>query len=632
MDGQRLSIYEKTELEGPVTKKHKRRLWAMYAVWALIGFLPSLLGMSWRWQVAGLGFAVPGGGFLALGGAGGVLLFLVSIPLMVKAIHLWQQTGYQVYPFILWGLLDVLCVTLLFRAPTWPGSSAWLCLGVILLYVVITRIHNHNMNARELKKQKARLEYYKEEIPAEEAVAADEIADGDFELTEEQLRQQKYIFDLIFGPFGEFKGFTYPNRSQIYLWALRYQLNSMMNTIQQIQCQYTPNFYGYANEAQRRCIDLYRLPRIWRYWRMENILGNFCFDGNPIAKDNVMMTGFFLLNVTMYMRNTGDMRYAQPGSLTFQNGREKYVHDVHTIADAITWNWDHRDYVMYPCEPNFCFSLCNWKAIQSMISYEKIFHNGKWARNADRVYNAFVQEMASPSGNCYALKSTRTGCGLTGMTTAEAFMVPLYNTEDPVLARQTHAFFRQDSYERDQNGTLFFKATPSDHGDNSKNYCDGVSTGLLSAREMGDREAETALRRVLDEKCEKIVEDGAIHYRCSTEANAVLLQALINSRNGWRRAVVDGPAPCTINAPLLSDAPYPDVMVAKAFSHGRDLELVLYPFDPAGCKSELGLSRLTPGADYSVAETGSRFTADADGNARLTVNLLGRTPVHIVPA
>ena len=629
----RLSIYNKTEYSGPITKKHKRKAWIQYAIIALIGFLPAILNMSWRWQLIGFGLSVPGGGFLALGGVSGIILFIVGFFLMVLSVYYWQQTGYQAIPMLFWAGLMILPATFFFREPKWPAASVWLVLGVILFYFIVTRIHNHNLQQRELKTQRERLEYFKEEIPAEEAMAEPEAADGDLELTETQLRQQKYIFDLAFGPFGEFQGFTKPNGSQIYLTALRYQINSMMNAIQQIQCQYTPNFHGYASQAQRRFIDLYRLPKIWSYWKTENILGNFNFDGNPIAKDNVMMTGFFLLNVTMYMRNTGDMRYTEPGSLTFKSDKAVYPHDVHTIADAIVWNWDNRDYVVYPCEPNFIYALCNWKAMQSMINYEKIFHNGKWLNNADRVYNAFVSEMTSPSGNSIILKSSRTGVGFKlPNSNTEAYMIPMYNTEDPVLARQTYAFFRKDCFERDEKGTLIYKATRHDHGDNTDNYCDSVSLGLFPAKEMGDKEAQKAILDVLENQCERIETDGAIHFRCSTEANALMLQASINTRNGWHRAVVDGPAECTKGAPLLSSAPYPDVMVAKAFSHGKDLELVLYPFDKNGCESDLGLSRLVPGGAYVVSETGERFTANDAGEATLTVKLAGRTAVTVQPA
>jgi Ca2+/Na+ antiporter len=198
-------------------------------VWAILGLIPAIAGLSWRWQLAGFGWSVPGGGFLALGGAFGILMFILTLVLMLLAIVAWWLTGYAPFPFLIWGIMLVLPITVFFRDSKWQFPVIWLILGTIVLYFILTRIHNHNMEKRSLKKQKERVEYFKEEIPAELAMAEPEVADDQFELTEEQLRMQKHLFDLTFGPFGEFRGFTKPKSSQIPLPALRYQINSMQN-------------------------------------------------------------------------------------------------------------------------------------------------------------------------------------------------------------------------------------------------------------------------------------------------------------------------------------------------------------------------------------------------------------------
>jgi hypothetical protein len=73
-------------------------------------------------------------------------------------------------------------------------------------------------------------------------------------------------------------------------------------------------------------------------------------------------------------------------------------------------------------------------------------------------------------------------------------------------------------------------------------------------------------------------------------------------------------------------------LVAKAFSRGDDLELVLYPGAGEGAQ-KIGIERLKPGASYAIKGSNEgTFQADGNGKAALTVNLRGRTPVHIVPA
>jgi hypothetical protein len=83
---------------------------------------------------------------------------------------------------------------------------------------------------------------------------------------------------------------------------------------------------------------------------------------------------------------------------------------------------------------------------------------------------------------------------------------------------------------------------------------------------------------------------------------------------------------------VLAEAKYPDVLVARAFSRGENLELVLHPGAAPGMQ-RLGFARLVPGATYQARGASSaRFVADATGAASLEVALAGRTPLEIARA
>ena len=424
MEEQRLSIYEKNYVDGPVTKKHKIIAWTVYFIFALAGIAPTIFNLGLQLKIAGMGIVLPGGGFLAIGGIWGILFFILTLILFIVGVVLWNTIGNQLAPFFVWIAADILAFTLFLREPVWGHAGTCAAIVIPLVYFIRSLLIKGPRLKKLLKRQKERLEFFKTEIPAEEALAAPEVADDQFELTEMQLAQQRHLFNLAFGPYGEFKGFTDPSSSQMPLNALRYQLSQMLNTLQQIQCQYTPNFHGYAAEAQRKLIEMYLHPRVWRYWRIENFWGNLKFGADPIGKENVMLTGFFLINVTMYMRNTGDMRYAEEGGLTFRDKKLCFPHSAHTLADSIVYNWDTFDYIVYPCEPNWNYSLCNWKAIQSMVNYDALFNTERWAKNRTRVYNAFVREMALPDGGSYLFKTTRTGFGFY-FPSSEAFQIPM---------------------------------------------------------------------------------------------------------------------------------------------------------------------------------------------------------------
>lgn len=93
-----------------------------------------------------------------------------------------------------------------------------------------------------------------------------------------------------------------------------------------------------------------------------------------------------------------------------------------------------------------------------------------------------------------------------------------------------------------------------------------------------------------------------------------------------------GPPASALREPLLADARYPDVLVARAFSRGDNLELVLYPGGAPGVR-RLGLERLKPGRADRVRGAGERrLVADANRTARLDVPLSGRTALEIAPA
>ena len=100
----------------------------------------------------------------------------------------------------------------------------------------------------------------------------------------------------------------------------------------------------------------------------------------------------------------------------------------------------------------------------------------------------------------------------------------------------------------------------------------------------------------------------------------------------FRRSFVEGPREETLNGPYLSGIQYPDTLVARAYSNGCDLDLVLYPGNKNGLTNLL-VERLTPGREYKVAGAQeSVVRADSEGTVRVSTVIDGRTEVGIAPA
>ena len=95
--------------------------------------------------------------------------------------------------------------------------------------------------------------------------------------------------------------------------------------------------------------------------------------------------------------------------------------------------------------------------------------------------------------------------------------------------------------------------------------------------------------------------------------------------------ITKGPPPSVFKGPVLEEVPFPEVLVAKAWSHdGEGMEIVLYPGKESG-KFQLGFNRLQPGEKYSLEGPAGTVPADAskDGQASFEVVVDGRTALNL---
>jgi hypothetical protein len=156
----------------------------------------------------------------------------------------------------------------------------------------------------------------------------------------------------------------------------------------------------------------------------------------------------------------------------------------------------------------------------------------------------------------------------------------------------------------------------------------------MAAKEKGDQDLANHLAASVTAATGPLLSDGCggtYAANNSTLNNAALANARFNGTNMFVNTLLHGPPEYTFQGPLLADAPYPEVVVAKAWSSGEDLDLVLWDGDGKGT-FYLRIERLNPGARYRWEEgVGGEFVADEKGVAVVGVWVEGRTPVHIKP-
>ena len=606
----------------------------IYAAMCILGLLPAILGMPSSIQAAGLGLWIPGGGFLAVGGWA-ILLFAVTLALFALAVFAWFGAGMVIAPIIVW-LGSALLAGLMARGQTW-FLAPYLVTAIVAGIGIYAYQRHQARKTAELATLEARKRIIATAIAEAIEVAAPVPGMAERELTPDDLASSRYALDRALQPVGQMNG--YDKVDQFQTAALRYQINHLGYGLGMLQCMYTPSFHGYLSQAQRNLIELYLDRRIWGYWLWESAWGNLNFtDPDPAAKDNIMLTGWFGIQLCMYMSNTGDRRYAEPGSLPFRrNAHRVFHHDAHTIAQSVARNFLDSEFCLYPCEPNWLYPICNHYGMTSLKIYDRVFGTKYVPSVLDRWLDNLDAEFTDYSGSTIGLRSSLTGFRFP-FPAADASLAGFQNCFAPDRAQRMWATARQDLkyiIKSDETGAkrLSMPGKGFDFGNYKSGYAGAYAMLMDAAREFGDYEIADAALRALDQDCGRADDGGVLRYsKGSNLSNAMAMRARIHRRDDFRRTIAEGPPEASLRGPILTDAKYPDVLVARAFSDGAGLDLVLYP----GAKpspQDIRIERLRPGAKYAM-RSGSEhaFAADPDGTASLSVELQGRTPIHIVPA
>ena len=134
--------------------------------------------------------------------------------------------------------------------------------------------------------------------------------------------------------------------------------------------------------------------------------------------------------------------------------------------------------------------------------------------------------------------------------------------------------------------------------------------------------------RQLDDEYHPVFEtkSGALKNKgLSTIEQGTALRARLGGFQDWVEMVTKGPPQNVKQGPILKSVIFPDVLVAKAYSHdGESLEMVLYPGAKPGT-FDLEFGRLRPGATYVLDK--QETVASHAGTATISMSIHGRTAV-----
>jgi hypothetical protein len=454
------------------------------------------------------------------------------------------------------------------------------------------------------------------------------------EMGPEELAALRYLLDRALQPVDQWGGFDIVDQFQPA--ALRYQLNHMGFALGISQGAYTPNFHGYLGRAQRNLIEKYLRPKVWTYWVYESCWGNLNFTNwDPAARDNIMLTGWFGMHVGQYLLNSGDRRYLEPGGLTFRlTAKTAYAHDFNSIIGSVKTNYDTAEFGLFACEPNWIYPICNHYGMAALAIQDAVCGGDNVRRYLPAWFEKMDAEFTDESGSIIGLRSQHTGLPVP-FPVGEAGYAPFENCFAQERARELWAVARREIAPaihagEDGRPRITLPGAGLDTGNYRSGHTYSYAAILVGAREFGDDAIAEAAQNSLDADCGRDVTDGVRRYTGgSNDANAYAVMGQLMRTGDFRRSFVEGPSAAALSGPVLEEAPYPEVLVARAVSDGQRLELVLYPGRGDGPQT-VGLARLRPGARYAVTGAATdEIVASPDGTAALPLILQGRTAVRL---
>jgi hypothetical protein len=609
----------------------RRAALMLAALWVVAGGLV-IADVSDRVTAFALGVLLPGGGFLYTGQP---ILFALSLVAFATALLIFfVMSPYWVPPLVLFGLAGLAA---LFAGGDNVDAARYIVPLILLcglLMLSLYRALQLRAFRREVAKRNAFLVERTWSMPVPRNGGLPEVTS----MTDDDLASMRRGLDLLLQPLDQWTGFLTIDQYREAAW--RYQLNFMAWYLAVSRLTRTPSFTGYVAEAQKNAVDKMLDLRVWKYWRYEHLLGSLTWDPDPIPNDNIMLSGYFAAQLGSYETATGDLSYSRPGALTFDDGKHAYAYHYAAICEAVRRNYQRGPLCMFPCEPNWVYPQCNAVGMTGLLFHDRLHGTGYAASVWDEFTDALVHDLSRPDDRVVTIKSNRYGVSIPAMEVgvmSDAGSGLWYSPLMPELAARRWQVTRDNHLGIAADGGLTLRDIGRlDRIDIGGYHLNSLAfaygTVMVAAREMGDEEIYQAAKQTLEQEFAPTVVDGARHLDgVSAMAQGIATMGRMMRRHAWHDIVRDGVPDVWLTGPRLQEAAYPDVLVARAVSDGRALDLELVPGHGSG-RVTLRLAGLEPGCSYRITGgVDSAVGSDRAGEAIVSVDLSGRQPVTVVP-
>ncbi|MDI1297866.1 hypothetical protein [Methylotenera sp.] len=622
---------DRTLFAGKVTQQKLGRLGLYYGIFFLLACFILALCSSSQWHAFAMGIILPGGGFLAHAsfanwqGLIHITLGIFAFGLFIGALVLWFATGNALAPVLSW-FLSAVAATIMPHStiinPLICGrfnvNATWLLPSSVALVLLCTLL-------LALLKQKhgAKLRLQANEyLSSAGANLASQFhsQDESIEFTLNDLKQMRFLLDRALQPLENFDGLEWIDQFQTS--AVRYQLNFLGYALSMAQATHLSAFSGYLSEAQHNLILKQTDYRIWQYWQLENCWGNLQNSADPIARDNIMFTGFCATQIALFHAASGREDFCQPNSFSFNHPvGECFAYNQSLLIDKLHSGFKKSDFYLMACEPNWIYPLCN-----SIGSAAIKHHNPTlWQQHATDFTHHLEHEFIDLAGRFIPCRSSYTGLALPVFGGALPQALPCFflNATLPTIALRQWLLLRPTLLKNNQlNRAAFW---PIDTGNYGFSRAAAYAGLALAAKELGDNEvAKLCFEQLALENPSQEIAGVKHRENASVWAHCVEFLAKSCSKNSFQQLIG---TPKKNKHPIISHVPYPDVLVAHASYQRNSLRAVFYNGTDAE-KFVIHLANLLPHRAYLITgSTEQTIIANALGNATFRLLINGRTEI-----
>ena len=345
-----------------------------------------------------------------------------------------------------------------------------------------------------------------------------------------------------------------------------------------------------------------------------------------------MFSGFCATQIALFQAASGDMRFSAPDSFSLRGrNAEIYKADYPALVRSLVEQHRRSSFGLIACEPNWMFPVCNSIGFAGIRHHDVMFGTRYWERESPRLRSLLVNEFVDPSGHFITCRSSYTGLAMPQIGGSLTKALPSYflNATMPEVADRNWRSIRSKVLryaggEAVVNVRAFW---PVDVGNYRFTRMAGLAGVAATACELGDVEVRDGLLETLDTIYPASSQNGISHRpNASIWAHAMELIARSGRRNALHDLIARGNSAPGVR---IEGCAYPNVLVAKAVRRGTGLDAVLYPGSPARTEP-IQFAGLAANSTYRcTGGCNKTFRSDAEGRARLQIQLNGRTPVTI---